>query len=356
MAQLSYSQQMEIGSVGLLADCGFKNVLSPRAFEDIPIGRGVVKVVGEDMGVRLPGQNYSTIVLNADLVTGNLIQTSINGTLVGVQNSVIDFDIDFVALNSIVATINGVALPAVVFNTDQATTMSDLATAIALDAAVASATVTGLNQITVVFAAAGDNTVDSVVTSLGATQPTATISEGSVFFATSHLATMQAIADEIALVDGIASATVGGAGNRTIFVNAEFSGPLVVDSFTVSLGASQATATITDTTADTFYGVALRVQNKMNLLDPSVGSDGAAPYYEGEAVSMLTRGRVYVYVETAVSSDDAVYMRFVAGGAGEEVGQFRANDAGGDAILVAGARWIYGAAAGGLAVLEINMP
>lgn len=356
MAQLSYGFLMDIASEGLLADCGFKNCLSPRAFEDIPVGRGVVKVVGQDMGVRLPGQNFSTIVLNADLVTGNLIQVEVNGELVGVQNSIIDFDIDFVASNSIVATINGSPLAPVVFNTDQATTIGDLATAIQGDAAVSTATVTGLNQITVVFASSGDNTVDSVVTTGGASQPVATISEGSVFFANSHLATMQAIAAQIEAVNGIAQVTVGGANNRTLFVNAEFSGPLVVDDFTVTLGASQATAVITDSTADTLYGVALRIQNKMNILNPNVGSDGAAPYYEGEAVSLLTRGRVYVKVENAVSSDDQVYLRFVSGGAGEEVGQFRSDNAGGNAVLVADARWIFGASAGGLAVLEINMP
>lgn len=94
-----------------------------------------------------------------------------------VVTSVNDFDIDFVALNSIVATINGVAHAPVVFSVDQATTIALLAVEIATDAAVASATVTGARQITVIFDPGPTNTVDSIVTSLGATQPTDTITE-----------------------------------------------------------------------------------------------------------------------------------------------------------------------------------
>lgn len=85
-----------------------------------------------------------------------------------------NFNIDFVTGNSIVATINGVAQTAVPFNTDQATTMSNLATTINANAAVASTTVSGPNQIRVAFNDPA-STLDSVITTGGATQPTATI-------------------------------------------------------------------------------------------------------------------------------------------------------------------------------------
>lgn len=94
-----------------------------------------------------------------------------------VVTSVINFNADFVASNSIVATINGVAHTAVLFSVDQATTIAAVATQIATDAAVTSATVTGARQITVVFDPGPTNTVTSVVTTLGASQPTATITE-----------------------------------------------------------------------------------------------------------------------------------------------------------------------------------
>lgn len=261
MAQLTYGFLMDVASAGLLADSGFKNCLSPRAFEDIPIGRGVVKVIGEDMVVRLPAQNEAVMVLDADLVTSN----------------------------SIAITLNGVVMTPIVF-------------------------------------------------------------------ASTHDATMTAIAVAVALEPNIDTAVVSDANNRTLTITADQGQVAVLNSFVVTLGASQASATITNGTQDSFYGVALRIQNKTNLLN-ATGSNGPAPYYEDEAVSMLTRGRVYVYVENAVDSDDPVYLRFVQGGDADElVGQFRSDADGGDATLVADARWIFGASADGLAVLEINMP
>lgn len=258
--QTSYPTEMVVASEGLLADSGFVNVLSPRAFDEIPIGRGVAKVTGVDYQVRLPQQNLSTIVLDADLVTSNSIAVSING----------------VALTPIV-------------------------------------------------------------------------------FAVSHLNTMGLIATAIEAEPGIESATVGGANNRTITVVAENGEVAEVDSFVVTLGASQATATITNTTSDTLYGVALRTQTKMNLY-AQTGSNGASPYYEGDCVSMLTKGRVYVLVEDEVTSDDPVYMRFVANGLNTKLGSFRADDDSGTCVEVVGAVWRVGAAAAGYAVLEINQP
>ena len=91
------------------------------------------------------------------------------------NTDVITFDIDFVSLNSIVATVNSVALDPVVFTTDQATTIALVAAAIAAVPAVASATVTDTREITVVFNPGGSNVVNSVITTLGATQPVGTI-------------------------------------------------------------------------------------------------------------------------------------------------------------------------------------
>jgi hypothetical protein len=123
----------------------------------------------------------------------------------------------------------------------------------------------------------------------------------------------------------------------------------------VTLGASQATATITNTTLDSLYGVAMRAQQKMNLIDAN-GSNGAAPYYTGEAVSMLTKGRIYVLVEDAITSDSDVYLRFAPSGLNTQVGRFRSDDDSGTAVLIPGAVWRVGASSGELAVLEINMP
>lgn len=84
---------------------------------------------------------------------------------------VVNFDADFVASNSIVATLNGTPLSAVPFNTDQATTIGDLASAIQADASVTSATVTDTREITIVPVDEGTFLVDSIITTGGASQP-----------------------------------------------------------------------------------------------------------------------------------------------------------------------------------------
>ena len=90
--------------------------------------------------------------------------------------SIVNFNINFVAGNSIVATVDGVPLAAVPFNTDQATTIQNLATQIATASGVISALVTGTDQITVDFAG-GTHTINTVVTTGGSSQPTAIMNE-----------------------------------------------------------------------------------------------------------------------------------------------------------------------------------
>ncbi len=291
-------------------------------------------------------QPTCTITNHGPLVSGNLINVTLNGTTLGAvtseidfdksftrsnsivptvnsvalsavpfvnTTSIIDFNIDFVTSNSIVATVNGIALSAVPFNTDQATTLADLLTEIktasgvsasssvtgarqltilflvagdkAVDTvvttggasqptavitndattitaiaseiaalpAVASSTVTGPKQITVVFLNPGNNTVNSVITSGGAYQPIATIQQGGFAFATSSLLTMGVIATAIltelnvGYSPGIADAVVSGVNNNILTVTSNPNQGGVVNSFVVTLGASQATAAIVNT-------------------------------------------------------------------------------------------------------------
>jgi hypothetical protein len=261
MGQTTYNALMTNGSAGLLADSGFKNVLSPRCAEEMPVGLGVVKVAGVDYQVRLPHQNLSTITFDADLVTSNVINGDIGG-------------------NSI----------------------------------------------------------------------------APVTFASTHLDTMNAIAAAIELLDGVASATVGGSGNRVITVVAEEDATNVfAENWVVTLGASQAGVTESNTSSDSLYGIALRTQNKENLRDSS-GSNGPAPYYVGDCVSMLTRGRVFVTVEDTLDSDDDVYVRFYPSSPNLQLGSFRSDSDSGTALQCADCVWRVGASAGALAVLEINKP
>ena len=69
-------------------------------------------------------------------------------------------------------------------------------------------------------------------------------------FDTDHLTTMNNIANAIASEPDILSVTVGGNNDRTLFIESEPNKDGIVDSFVVTGGASQATATITNNTQE----------------------------------------------------------------------------------------------------------
>lgn len=268
------------------------------------IGRRTVDTVGIDVETAMSGQTYtvsingndvsinstttvynSMISLDADLVTDNLINVALNSITLGTVTSVLDFDIDFVALNSILATVNGTPLTPVVFSVDQATTIAALASEIQTNGSdVLSATVTDTRQITVVFTTAGNNTVDSVVTTLGATQPVCTISEGGFSFDTNNLTTMTNIATAIQTAlntgysPGIATATVSGTTNNEILITSNPNQAAVIGTFLVTLGASQAVATITDTLQPTDANtVADALATAINAFLPDIGVTASTP-------------------------------------------------------------------------------
>lgn len=244
----------------------FSQDISPA---QIAIGRRQVNVADIQIQSAVEGQTYTAIIngvsasgsgtstatysvatLNGPLQAGNRITPVVNGITVGTITSVINFDIDFVTLNSILATVNGNALTPVVYTTSQANTMTLLAAEIATDSDVLSATVTGARQITVVFNAPGANTVTSVVTTLGATQPTATIDEGSFVFTTSSSNTMDLIAAAIELEPAIAEVSVTGLDGTVLSVAGAQGVTAVINSFNIEGGASQPSVLITNPLQD----------------------------------------------------------------------------------------------------------
>jgi hypothetical protein len=76
-----------------------------------------------------------------------------------------------------------------------------------------------------------------------------------------------------------------------------------------------------------------------------------AAFAEGEAVGVMTKGRIYVVVEDAVSAGDQAFARF--GGTGT-VGAFR-SDADTDAAQLFPGVFVTSAGAGGLAILEVDV-
>lgn len=268
--QTSYPFDMPIGIPGRIADCGFKNTLSPRCLEDISFALGVLKPANLDYAIMLPRNDTGFVTLSTALITGNVTN----------------------------ATINGVAI-------------------------------------------------------------------APVTYATSALATMQAIANEIAAIPSVQSATVGGAGNLVITIISVVGTATVVNSFAVTSGASQPTATPTVGQSGTFFGVTQAIYNKMNAWTPDFGpnltvSSGAPqPYFQGQVAPTLTQGRIYVVPEAVVTSNSAVYLRVAANGLNTTLGAFTGTSDGSNTILIPATQAIWregNGTVGGIAVLELNIP
>ena len=268
--QNSYPLNMPKGIPGRIADCGFKNTLSPMCLEAIPAAVGVMKPLNLDYRIMLPRNDTASSVFSADLITGNTVNF----------------------------TVNGVAITPVVY-------------------------------------------------------------------ATSHLATMQAVANAIAAIPSVSSATVGGANNRTITIISNVGTATTVTVATVTGGASQATITSTAAQSGTFFGVTQQIYNKANAYIADLGpnltlSSGIqSPYYPGQVAPTLTQGRIYVVPETIVTSNSPVYLRVAANGPNTQLGAFTATSDGGNTILIptTTAIWREGnGTIGDVAVLELNIP
>ena len=268
--QTNYNQNMPIGILGRIADCGFKNTLSPQSLEPILAGVGVLKPFNLDYKIMLPRNNTASSAFSGDLILANVIN----------------------------ATVNGVAIT-------------------------------------------------------------------PVTFATSHLATMQAIANAISAIATVQSAVVGGLNNRTITIISDIGTATVVTSFVVTLGASQATIVTTASQGGTFFGVTQEIYGKGGMCVYPLGANltssdsNQIPYYKGEVVPTLTQGRIYVQPETLVTSNSGVFLRVALNGPTTALGNFRGDADGGTAVLIptTQAVWREGnSAIDDLAVLEINLP
>ena len=78
------------------------------------------------------------------------------------------------------------------------------------------------------------------------------------------------------------------------------------------------------------------------------------PYPIGQAVSIMRKGRVWVWTEEAVTPASTPYCRYAAGAGGTVIGRFRASADTATAAAVPGARFMTTAGAGSLVLLEIE--
>lgn len=134
---------------GLQFGFGAKDDMSYAAVEKIYPGRAVVCYPGEKGVCGHPHKDEATITYSTNFITGN----------------------------STIVTVNGESTAAVVFDTDQATTMAALIAAIAGLSTVSSAVISGTKAVVITTKYAAVTAAS--VTTLGDTQPTANITYGN---------------------------------------------------------------------------------------------------------------------------------------------------------------------------------
>ena len=111
----------------------------------------------------------------------------------------------------------------------------------------------------------------------------------------------------------------------------------------------QATGDIT--TVGSFAGIAVH----SHAAEQDKGGINNLGYEPQSAMSLMRRGRVIVQVEDAVVKGGLPFVRFVAG-AGEQLGAFRSDADTSDAVALPNSRFVTSSGAGGLAIVEINLP
>lgn len=211
MSQDIYREQPVIGYAGQERGIGARqsrSYINPT--DEIPFGRGVVKELGVENGIKLPSADTDRFEGIAIAARGENIETKfvvekdvpvlkIGTIIVDVEQDVtpdddvymrydgksqvqtIEFDADLITSNLIDLKIDGVSMTQVPFNTSHLQTMNDIAAQILADfSQIASVTVggTGNRTLTITHAVHGTEFViaDVVVTG-GASQAVATVTE-----------------------------------------------------------------------------------------------------------------------------------------------------------------------------------
>ena len=235
--QTSYSQTPEPAFAGMFSDIRVKVSETFAAEAAIAFGAGCVTGTDPEKQVKLPQKEVATLTFSAD----------------------------FVALNSVAVSVNGVAITPVVF-------------------------------------------------------------------ASTHAATLAAVVAAIAGLDGVTASNPSG---RIITITAANTDIAVIAA--VTLGATQATNTITYATDGVFAGIAIHQHNE------------TGNYTITDAVDTARRGELWVPVTVAVTYNETAYV--IAGGA--DSGSWT-NSATGN--IATGGKFKSTTSGAGISKVEINLP
>ncbi|BBO74407.1 hypothetical protein DSCW_18240 [Desulfosarcina widdelii] len=116
----------------------------------------------------------------------------------------------------------------------------------------------------------------------------------------------------------------------------------------VTKGSGEGLAVLPDATGEVTGLVGLGVVVRSHTQPQDEG------YADGDVMPVIKKGRVWVPVEDEVTAESAAFVRFVAG-AGEQLGAFRSDADGTDAVALPNAKFVTDAAAGELALLDLNL-
>jgi hypothetical protein len=90
--------------------------------------------------------------------------------------------------------------------------------------------------------------------------------------------------------------------------------------------------------------------------DPTKGGTGAPQtvlYANGDPVTIMRKGYIWVIVENAVTAERPVFARHTASGANTQLGKVRADGDTGTADQVPSARFVTSTTGAGLAIVEV---
>lgn len=91
-------------------------------------------------------------------------------------------------------------------------------------------------------------------------------------------------------------------------------------------------------------------------IEATVVGGGTTGFQDQATLGIIRKGRVWVRVEDAVTPASTVFVRHTADTAPlDKLGSFRSNASGGDAVALPGARFKTSAAAGELALLDLDL-
>jgi hypothetical protein len=172
-----------------------------------------------------------------------------------------------------------------------------------------------------------------------------------ITFASTHLATITAVADAIVaalLVQGIVATYALTGSNRTVTFTA-IDGTVDLTSFIVTAGSTQTTFTMTNVGSDAladFVGVI-----RYDARAPRI-SDGLPGFEAKDSVALVRKGRIFVPVTHDTTDNADAYIDVTAG----SESKFTTVSTGGNIGPVGKFRGIWTTAGLGLAVLELNLP